>query len=63
VPLPSNGSRIHIQTQTDGRVFMKYFLEIGPGSMIYITDLIKIGSGVQKLMRGIHRHTDSKVIS
>jgi hypothetical protein len=30
---------------------------MGSGAMIYIPRLIKIGSGVQKLIRGIHRHT------
>jgi hypothetical protein len=30
---------------------------MGPGAMIYVPDLIKFGSGVQKLTGGIHRHT------
>jgi hypothetical protein len=30
---------------------------------IYIPTFIKICSGIQKLLVGIHRHTDSKVIS
>jgi hypothetical protein len=43
------------------------------GAMIYIPSFLKIGSGVQKLIGGIHRHThthtdkhtrtDSNVIS
>jgi hypothetical protein len=33
------------------------------GAMIYIPSFIKIGSGIQKLMGRIHRHTDSMVIS
>jgi hypothetical protein len=43
--------------------FRKYAVEIGSGAMIYIPSFIKIGSGIQKLIRGIHRHTDSMVIS
>jgi hypothetical protein len=27
--------------------------------MIYIPSFIKTGSGIQDLIRGIHRHTDS----
>jgi hypothetical protein len=41
---------------------MKYAVEMGSGAMMYIPSFIKIGSGIQKLM-GIHRHTDSKVMS
>jgi hypothetical protein len=37
---------------------MKYAVEMGSGAMIYIPSLIKIGSGNQKLIREIHRHTD-----
>jgi hypothetical protein len=40
---------------------MKYAVEMGSGAMICITSFIKIGSGVQKLIRGIH--TDSMVIA
>jgi hypothetical protein len=38
---------------------MKYAVEMGSGAMIYIPSFIKIGSGIQKLIRGIHRYTDS----
>jgi hypothetical protein len=34
---------------------MKYAVEMGSGSMIYILSLIKNGSGIQKLIRGTHR--------
>jgi hypothetical protein len=34
---------------------MKYAVEMGSGAMIYIPSFIKIGSGFQKLTRGIHR--------
>jgi hypothetical protein len=36
---------------------MKYAVEMGSGAMIYIASFIKIGSGIQNLIRGgIHRH-------
>jgi hypothetical protein len=38
---------------------MKYAVEMGSGAMIYVPSFIKIGSGIQKLIRGIHGHTDS----
>jgi hypothetical protein len=38
---------------------MKNAVEMGYGDMIYIPSFIKIGSGIQKLIGGIHRHTDS----
>jgi hypothetical protein len=33
---------------------MKYALEIGSVAMIYISTFINIGSGIQKLLGGIH---------
>jgi hypothetical protein len=42
---------------------MKYAVEMGSDAMIYIPSFIKIASGVQKFIRGLHRHTDSVVIS
>jgi hypothetical protein len=42
---------------------MRYALEMDSGAMIYVPSFIKIGSGIQKLIRRIHRHTDSTVIS
>jgi hypothetical protein len=42
---------------------MKYAVEMGSGVMIYTPSFINIGSGIQKVIRGIHRHTDSMVIS
>jgi hypothetical protein len=45
---------------------MKYAVEMSSGAMMNISSLIKIGSGIQKLISGqgeIHRHTDSMVIS
>jgi hypothetical protein len=31
---------------------MKYAVEMGSGAMIYIPSFMKIGSGIQKLIRG-----------
>jgi hypothetical protein len=42
---------------------MKYVVEMGSGAMIYTLSLLKIGSGIQKLIRGIYRHTDSMELS
>jgi hypothetical protein len=43
---------------------MKYAVEMCSGAMIYIPSFIKIGSGIRPVNRvGIHRHTDSNVIS
>jgi hypothetical protein len=37
---------------------MKYCVELGSGFMIYMPSLINIGSGIQKLIGGIHRYTE-----
>jgi hypothetical protein len=61
--LPSNDRR---DTYIDNRlmgVIMKYAVEMGSGAMICIPSFIKIGSDVQKLIGGIHRHTDSMEIA
>jgi hypothetical protein len=42
---------------------MKHAVEMGSGAMIYIPSFINIGSSIQKLIRGIHRHTDSMEIA
>jgi hypothetical protein len=34
--------------------FVNYAVEMGSGAVIYVPNFIKIGSGVQKLMCGIH---------
>jgi hypothetical protein len=39
---------------------MKYAVEMGSSAMIYTPSFIKIGSAIQKLMGGIHKH---KVLS
>jgi hypothetical protein len=36
---------------------------MGSGAVIYVPSFIKIGSGVQKLIRRMHTHKDSNVIS
>jgi hypothetical protein len=42
---------------------MEYALEIGSVSLIYMLNLIKICSGIQKLVWRIRKHTDNIVIS
>jgi hypothetical protein len=37
---------------------MKHAGEMGSGTMIYIPNFVTIGSGIQKLIEGIHRHAD-----
>jgi hypothetical protein len=37
--------------------FMMYAVEMGSGAMIY-SYIYQTGSGIQKLIEGIHRHTD-----
>jgi hypothetical protein len=43
---------------------MKYAVEMGSDTVIYVPSVVKIGSGIRELIRGIHRHTetDSKLI-
>jgi hypothetical protein len=36
---------------------------MGSGALIYLPNFIKIGSGIPKLIRGIHRHTDGMEIA
>jgi hypothetical protein len=57
--LSDNNKGIHI----DWEGFMKCAAEMGSGVMIYIPSFINIGSGIQKLNGGVHRHTHSMVIS
>ena len=42
---------------------MKYVVEMSSNAMMYIQSFIKIGSGIHKLIGGIHRHTDRKEIA
>jgi hypothetical protein len=42
---------------------MKFADDMGSVALKYIPSLIKIGLGIQKLIRGMHRYTDSMVIS
>jgi hypothetical protein len=42
---------------------MKHAAEMGSGAVIYIQSFIKIGSGTQKLIGGVHINTDRMVIS
>jgi hypothetical protein len=59
-PLPSNDRGIHVQThRLMGGIFFNQAVEMDSGAVIYIPSFIKIGSGVQKLIGGIHRHTQT----
>jgi hypothetical protein len=40
---------------------MKYAVEMDSGAMIYMPGFIKIGSGIQNLMGGIHRKHDDLI--
>jgi hypothetical protein len=42
---------------------MKYAVEMGSGAMICVPSFTKIGSGIQKLIGGIHRHAERKEIT
>jgi hypothetical protein len=42
---------------------MKYVVEMASGAMICIPRCIKIGSAIQRLIRGTYRLTDSMVIA
>jgi hypothetical protein len=42
---------------------MKYGVEMCSGAMKNISSSIKIRSGIQKLIKGMHRYTDSMVIA
>jgi hypothetical protein len=42
---------------------MTYSVQTGSDAMIYIPSFIKIVSSIQKLIRGIQRHTDSTEIA
>jgi hypothetical protein len=37
---------------------MKHAVEVGSGAIIYRPSFINSVSAIQKLIRGIHRHTD-----
>jgi hypothetical protein len=45
-----------------GRI-LKYAVEMGSVAIIYIPSFINIGSGIQKLIRGIYRQTDRMEIA
>jgi hypothetical protein len=41
---------------------MKYSVEMGSDTMIYVPNFIKIGSSIQKLLRGVNTQTLSVII-
>jgi hypothetical protein len=42
---------------------MKYAVEMGSDAMIYVPSFINIGSSIEKLIWGIHRHTQTAWLS
>jgi hypothetical protein len=57
--LPSNDLREYTYRHTDWwEGFMNYAVEMGSCDMIHIQSFVKIGSGIQKWIKGIHRHID-----
>jgi hypothetical protein len=42
---------------------MKYAAEMGSVAIIYISNFMKIGSAIIKLIGAIHRHTESMEVS
>jgi hypothetical protein len=42
---------------------MKYAVRMGSVAMIYIPNVMNIGSGILKLIGGIHRRTDRTAIA
>jgi hypothetical protein len=42
---------------------VKYAVEMDSGAMIYIRSFVKIGSGIQKFIRGIHRPAGNMIVS
>jgi hypothetical protein len=42
---------------------MKHAVEMGSDAMIYILSFVRIGSGIQNLIGGIHGQTDSMEIA
>jgi hypothetical protein len=42
---------------------MNYAIEMDSDAMIYIPGFIKIGSAIQKLIWGIHKHTERMEIA
>jgi hypothetical protein len=58
-PLPSNDRRDkHRDTETDGWDVLST-----PLRWVQVPSFIKIGSGIQKLIRGIHRYTGIMVLA
>jgi hypothetical protein len=43
--------------------FVRYAIEVGLSAVIYIPSFMPIGSGFQKLIGRIHRHTDRMQIT
>jgi hypothetical protein len=60
-PLPSNDRQdTRTDTQTDGKD-LKYATEMDSSAITYTPSFINIGSGIQKLIGGKHRHRDIQI--
>jgi hypothetical protein len=64
-PLPSNNGGMHIQTYRlmGGHLWSTPLRRAQVPWCTYVPSFIKIGLGIQKLIRGIHIETHSKVFS
>jgi hypothetical protein len=58
-----NDRRIHIQTHRVMGGTYEVAVEMGSGVTMYIPNFMNIGSDLRKLIGGIHKHTESKVIA
>jgi hypothetical protein len=63
VSLPGYEGWIHIQTHRLRGEIYEVAVEMGSAAMIYIPSSIKIGSGIQKLIWVIHKHTEKMEIA
>jgi hypothetical protein len=62
-PLPSTECRdTHTDAHTDERIY-ELRVEMGSVAVIYVPSFIKIGSGIQKLVDGIHKHAERMEIA
>jgi hypothetical protein len=58
-PLSNNDRKEYTDTQSDaGDLWSTLLRQALAMTCPYIPSFIKIGSGIQKLIGGIHRHTD-----
>jgi hypothetical protein len=57
--VPKEGRKYNIyQGKRTKRATRMVTIEMSSGAMIYIPSFIRISSGIQKMIGGIHKHTD-----